>query len=372
MKFDILSYRLYNQRLSQTGFVSPAEVVSWFGAVQAQDYAGAKWALGQRTKNATEAEIDTAFDEGKILRTHVMRPTWHFVAPADIRWLLKLTAARVHAANGYQYRALEIDPALRSRSQTVMEKALRGGKYLTRDEIAETLTQAGISSQIQLKVTYLVLSGELDGLLCSGPRRGKQFTYALLEERVPPGQHLDRNEALAELTRRYFTSHGPATILDFVWWSGLTSAEAKSGLEMVRSEFAREIIADQTYWFKDGGVVSREKSPAIHLLPDYDEYGVGYTDRRLIYDSSNDGLLDARGAFLAQYTLAIDGQIMGTWKRTLKKNSVTIEVVPFRALKKSETKAIVEAGERYGKFLELPVLFLFQEHPGEQRKSRSV
>jgi hypothetical protein len=372
MKIDILSYRLYNQRLSQTEFTSPADVVSWFGAVQAQDYAAAKWALGQRMKNATEAEIDRAFDEGKILRTHVMRPTWHFVAPTDIRWLLKLTAARVHAANGYQYRALEIDPALMNRSQTVMEKALRGGKYLTRDEIAEALAQAGISPKIQLKVTYLVLSSELDGLLCSGPRRGKQFTYALLEERVPPGRDLDRGEALAELTRRYFASHGPATLQDFVWWSGLTNTDAKSALEMVRRELSSEIIAAQTYWFKDVGTVAREKPPAIHLLPDYDEYGVGYTDRSLIYDASHDGHLDARGSFLAQYSLVIDGQIMGTWKRTLKKNSVAIEVVPFRDLKKSETKPCIEAGERYGKFLRLPVLFLFQEHPGEQRKSRSV
>ncbi len=183
---DIPSYRLHNQRLSQTELTSPVEVVTWFGAVQAQDYAGAKWALGLRLMNATEAEIDRAFDEGKILRTHVMRPTWHFVAPADLRWLLKLTAPRVHAANGYQYRALEISASLMQRSQTIFEKALSGGKYLAREELALALKQAGISSEDQLKITYLVLSSELDGLICSGPRRGRQFTYALLEERVPP------------------------------------------------------------------------------------------------------------------------------------------------------------------------------------------
>jgi hypothetical protein len=354
MKIDILSYRLHNQRLSQTEFTAPVEVVSWFGAVQAQDFAGAKWALGQRLKDATEAEIDRAFNEGKIFRTHVMRPTWHFVAPADLRWLLKLTAPRVHVANGYQYRALEISSSLMQQSQTIFEKALSGGKHLSREELAVALRQAGISSEDQLKITYLVLSSELDGLICSGPRRGKQFTYALLEERVPPARTLSRDKALAELTRRYFTSHGPATLQDFVWWSGLTSADAKNGLEMLGAELASERISDQMYWFRDVGQVTKESSPAVHLLPDYDEYGVGYTDRSFIYDTSHDDLLDARGSFIAQYIIVIDGQIRGTWKRTVKKNSVAVEINPFRALKKAETNAVTQAVEGYAKFLDLP------------------
>jgi hypothetical protein len=354
MKNDILTHRLHNQCLSQTSFTDPARVVSWFGAVQAQDFAGAKLALGQRMRNPTEAEIDRAFDKGKILRTHVMRTTWHYVAPADIRWLLKLTAPRVHTANGYQYRALGISSSLIHQSQKILEKALKGGKYLTREELASALEQAGISSEIQLKITYLVLSSELDGILCSGPRRGKQFTYALLEERVPPAQALDREAALAELTRRYFTSHGPATLPDFVWWSGLTSTDAKSGLEMVRAELTSEKISDQLYWFKDVGEIKKESSPAIHLLPDYDEYGIGYTDRTLIYDTIHDSLLDARGSFLAQYIIVIDGQIRGTWKRTLKRNSVMVEVNPFRALKKTEMKAVTQAVEDYAGFLDLP------------------
>jgi hypothetical protein len=371
MKIDILAYRLHNQCLSQTIFSEPVQVVSWFGAVQAQDYAGAKWALGQRLPNTTETQIDKAYDEGKILRTHIMRPTWHFVAAEDIRWLLKLTAARVHAAMGSVHRSLGIDSTLIHRSQTVVENTLRGGQFLTREELSLALKQAGISSDNQLKITYLIGSGEVDGLLCSGPRRGKQFTYALLEERVPSTRRRDHDEALAELTRRYFTSHGPATLQDFVWWSGLTVADAKSGLEMIGTELASERIDDQTYWFKDIGEIKKERSPAVHFLPDYDEYGIGYTDRALVYDNSNDKFLDARGAFLAQYTLMIDGQIMGTWKPTLKKNSVTMEVVPFRALHKGEIKAMVAAGEKYGKFLGLPVLFVNKEYSNEQRKSRS-
>ena len=361
MKIPIISYRLHNQCLSQTRFTDPADLVRWFGAVQSQDFAGAKWALGQRLTNMTEAEIDRAYNEGKILRTHVMRPTWHFVAPEDIRWLLELTAPRVHTANAYQNRSLGIDSDLLRRSQAVLEKALEGEKYLTREELAQALKQAGISPEIQLKITYLILGSELDGIICSGPRRGKQFTYALLEERVPPGRRLDRDEALAELASRYFASHGPATLRDFVWWSGLTTADARSGLEMIKSQLASEAIEDQTYWFKEISEIKAEKSPAVHLLPDYDEYGIGYleSDRKMIYDHAHDRKLDARGAFLAQYALVIDGQIMGTWKRTLKKNAASIEINPFRALTRSEVKAISESAERYGTYLGLPIVLTF-------------
>jgi hypothetical protein len=360
MRIDIPLYRLHNQLLSQTSFTDPAEVVSWFGAMQSQDFAGAKWAVGQRLPGATETEIDRAFNEGRILRTHVMRPTWHFVVPADIRWLLKLTAPRVHAANGYQYRALGIDPVLMSRSQSIIEKTLKGGNHLTREELAASLEQAGITSDIQLKVTYLVLSSELDGLICSGPRRGKQFTYALLEERVPSVPTLDREQALAELTRRYFSSHGPATLQDFTWWSGLTNAEARNGIETVQSQLTCETIDDQKYWFSETGKMTTERSLAVHLLPDYDEYGVGYADRGHIYNTSHDGHLDSRGSFIAQYIVVIDGLIVGTWKRTLKKNLVSIEVVPFREWKKNEMSAIQERGEQYGKYLGLPVSIEFQ------------
>ena len=358
MTFDITSYRLHNQRISQADLATPTDVVSWFGAVQSQDFLGAKWAIGLRTNGLNEADVDRAYADGSILRTHLLRPTWHFVTPADIRWLLALTAPRVRAQLRYMDRQLELDNALLERSNTVLEKTLRGGKHLTRVELGSALEERGINTD-DLRLTHLVMHAELDGVLCSGPRQGKQFTYALLEERVPQTNALERHEALAEITKRYFTGHGPATLKDFVWWSGLSVTDAKRGLETVKSEFEHEILMDETYWFSP----SQPKKPVTKavLLPSYDEYTVGYTDRRAIFDASHADKLDARGSILAQNAILVHGRVVGAWKRTLKKNSVVMAATLFKEMKKNETHAIIEAAERYANFLNLPFSLDFGE-----------
>ena len=352
--FDITRLRLHNQRLSTTTFENPADVVGWLGAVQSQDYAGAKWALGQRIRNATDAAIEQAFNEGAILRTHVMRPTWHFVTPEDIRWMLALTAPRVNALCATYYRKLELDTATFKRSNALLTKALQGGKQLTRAELTSLFQKNGIASDDLLRFTYLIVRAELDGIVCSGARRGKQFTYALLDERAPHARTLERDEALAELAKRYFVSHGPATLKDFVWWSGMIMADARKGLDSIRSQLISEVENGQTYWFGDS-TPARTSSPTVHLLPDYDEYTVGYTDRSAIFDLTHTNKLDSRGSELAQYTIVLDGHIAGTWKRILRKNHVVIEFVRFRTLTEAEYCAITDAAERYGKFLGLPV-----------------
>src|SRR6266545_1542507 len=248
MTLDITSYRLHNQRLSQTNLTNPAEVVNWLGAVQSQDFTGAKWAIGLRTSGLTEADVDRAFAEGSILRTHVMRPTWHFVTPADIRWMLALTAPRVRALLAYNDRQLEIDKVTLKKSDDVLAKTLGGGKQLTRLELGTALQKSKINTD-DLRLTHLVMHAELSGVICSGARQGKQFTYALLEERVPPAKVLEHDEAVVELARRYFTSHGPAILKDFIWWSGLSSIDAKRGLEAIKPELEHEVINDETYWF---------------------------------------------------------------------------------------------------------------------------
>src|SRR5438270_2674002 len=232
INLDIAQRRLHNQHITRRTLETPEALVEWLGAVQAQDYAAAKWALGLRLPGVTDDDIEQAFTGGTILRTHVMRPTWHFVSSADIRWLLALTAPRVHAANAYWYRRVGVDETTVGHSMDVLANALQGGKQLTRDELASALKLAGIVTEGEQRVTYIVMRAELDGLICSGARRGKQFTYALLAERAPHPRMLARDEALAELTMRYFMSHGPAAIRDFVWWSGLTAADAKAGLAM--------------------------------------------------------------------------------------------------------------------------------------------
>lgn len=352
---NIPEQRLFNQHISKQTFQKPSQVTQWLGAVQAQDYVAAKWAVAQRTKGVSDSTIDQAFDNGEFLRTHVMRPTWHFVVPQDIRWLLALTAPRVHAANAYQYRRLELDKNTFKKSNAALTKALRDGKQLTRAELASVLQQAGIDTNNLLRLTYLILSAELDGILCSGVRRGKQFTYALLDERVPAAKTLSRDEALAELTRRYFTSHGPAIEEDFMWWSGLIRADVRSGVEMVKRQLEHDVMKNQIYWFAASMTTAKVGRQATYLLPNFDEYIVGYTDRSAIFDSSHVNKLDARSNPLFQHTIVINGQVAGTWKRTLKKDTVIIEINPFTPFTKSEKQTIIAAAENYGRFLEMPV-----------------
>jgi hypothetical protein len=352
MTLDIPGSRLHNQFLSQTNLTEPSQVLAALGAVQSQDYAGGKWGLGLRTKGATDTGIDQAFNEGKILRTHILRPTWHFVAPEDIRWMLALSAPRVHAVNGFMYRQQELDKTVIKKSYAVLEKALQGNKQLTRPELGTAFEKAGIPAQ-GVRLGYFMMSAELDGLICSGGRRGKQFTYALLEERVPKVRAWERNEALAELTRRYFATRGPATLHDFTWWSGLTMADAKEGIESLKSQFVSEMIDGKTYWFDNSVTPVQEKSPTAHLLPNYDEYFIGLKDRSAIGTVIGQFDLDANDPAFIAHIIIVDGQIVGGWRRTLKKNEVLIEYMLVVELTKAQQRAVDRAASQYGEFLNL-------------------
>jgi hypothetical protein len=341
----IAGLRLNNQCITGTGTTRPEDVVAWLGAVQAQDYLAAKWALALRMrKSGTNAEIDQALDEGRILRTHVMRPTWHFVTPSDICWLLELTAARTQRALAYAYRQFELDPAMRLRVLSVFEHALRDGQYLTRGELGFELARAGIAAS-GIRLALLAIHAESEGILSSGPRRGKELTYGLLALRVPPAPRLSRDEALAELTKRYFKSHGPATIRDFVWWSGLTAIEARRGLEINGGR--HHAVDGLTYWTIGDRPSRRTRRKNIHLLPIYDEYLVAYRDLEAVPRRA--GL---RGTL--QQALLVDGQVAGTWKGVRKTDSVVIDVVAHRRLTAPEREALAQAAARYGRFLEMP------------------
>jgi hypothetical protein len=352
--FDLARQRLRNQQLSSPHFTRASDVVKWLGAVQAQDYYGAKWGLGQRMLSASDEDIERAFAEGKILRTHIMRPTWHFVSPADIRWMLKLTAPRVNACNSHYYRRLELDERVFRQSNKALAAALRGGKHLTRDALRNVLQHGGISTS-GLRLVYILARAELDGVICSGARQGKQFSYALLDERAPRTKDLSRDESLAELARRYFASHGPATVQDFVWWSGLTVADAKAGVEMTKRRLMQEVVDGQTYWLTASSPVARGSSQAAYLLPTYDEYLIAYKDRSVALDSIHGKQAIRRNPVFSS-SIVIAGRVVGSWKRSFKENSVVVTIIPFSSLGKSERQSVDEAAQRYGSFLNMRVV----------------
>jgi hypothetical protein len=350
---DIARQRLLNQHIALPIFKRAEDVVVWLGAVQAQDYSGAKWALGLRLQGASDRDIEQAFNTGAILRTHLLRPTWDFVTPGDIRWLLALTAPRVRAANAYMYRKLELDNAVFKRSNSVLRKVLQGGNQLTRDELRPLLRKAGIATDGEFRTSYLLMQAELDGIICSGVRSGKQFTYALLDECVPNAKTLGRDEALAELARRFFMSRGPATAQDFAKWSGLTLADARTGLEATSTHLQHEVVGEQTYWFSASKRSKRAIPLTAFLLSIYDEYVSGYKDHSAAVDEENSVRLRALRNALTNI-IVVDSQIVGAWKRTLKKDAVVIETNLFSRLTRAANRAVAAAAHQYGVFLGLP------------------
>ena len=344
--------RLANQGITVVGRRRAADVVAWFGAMQAQEYAAAKWALAMRLDGATDAAVERAIDQGQILRTHVLRPTWHFVAPADIRWMLQLTAPHVHRAMSYYDRQMGLDTATLARATTVVERALGEGRHLTRAELGVSLSLAGVEVKGP-RLAHIAMYAELEGVICSGPRRGKQFTYGLIADRAPRAVVLPRDEALAELVRRYFRSHGPATIRDFVWWSGLSTADTKRGLEMNRAR--REDVDGLAYWTLGGGSPRRSRRATVHLFPVYDEYFVAYRDRLAVphgVPATAPKAPVVHGYTTFQNVIAVAGQVVGTWRATRRGGGVTIEVRPGRRLTMPEQRSLARAVAQYGRFVE--------------------
>ena len=346
---DVVGERLARQFLTTRGPADAAGAVHALAAVQAQDCVGAKWAVALRTRGATDAEVEQALSDGSILRTHVLRPTWHFVHPGDIRWMLALTAPRVKAAMAYYDRKLELTPAVYRRSNAAIVRALRDGEHLTRAELARAIQGAGVAPASGQHLGHLMLRAELEALVCSGRRRGKQFTYALLDERVPPMPALGRDEALLELTRRYFATRGPASARDFAWWSGLTMRDVKRGLELAASELQRVRVEGRDLWR-----TGREGAPgtsSAHLLPNYDEYVVGYKDRGAIARRLGDAQRGGGANLLFSHVALMDGELVGSWTRTLGKGTVVVDLTPLTRLTPGEEPRIGEAAKLYGDFL---------------------
>jgi hypothetical protein len=349
---EIARLRLHNQLLSHSSARTPAEVVAWLGAVQAQDFAGAKWSLGLRLPEATEATIDQALRDRSIVRTWPMRGTLHFVAAADVRWLLPLLAPRMVARAAGRYRQLGLDEATFGRSAEVLSRALQGQRLLARPDLYALLEANGISTAGQRGIHiigYLAQTGHI----CEGPRAGAQPCFALLDEWVPPGAPLAREEALARLAQRYFTSHGPATVQDFAWWTGLPVGDARLALQLAQGALTSIPIEDNTYWLSPE-MPAKLPSPQADLLPGFDEFMLGYTNRSAALAPRHRPLLTpTNGVFSA--TLVVDGQVVGIWRRTLRKQGVAIELLPFAPLTAGQRELLEPALARYGAYLGLPV-----------------
>lgn len=336
--------RLVVQRLSADPLGSPAAVVRWLGTLQAQEYAEAQWSIARRMGEQAEVTddlVEAAFASGAIIRTHLLRPTWHAVAADDLRWMLALTAPRVHAVNKYWYKKLGLDDDVLTRALSVVDATLGDGAPRTRPELAAALAAAGLVADGH-RLSYLMMYAELEGVICSGPRRGKQQTYMSLDARVGPSAPLDREQALAELTSRYFRSRGPATVKDFTTWSGLTVADATVGLGLVGDELIAETDGDGTTFWSAPDAPPPASATGAHLIPTYDELTLAYRTHRIVLPTP------PPPAGLLERPILMDGVTIGSWRRTLTARTVTVAATLFTAVDGDALEAEIA---RFGRFL---------------------
>jgi hypothetical protein len=351
---DLMWMRMVSSGLTGTPFSNPAEAVGWHLAMQAQEYGPAKWSVGQRSRGLADADLDEAVREGSIVRTHVLRPTWHFVAAEDLRWLLALSGPRVHAWSARRYRELGLDGRTRARGERLIVEALSGGRRLTRKELAAELDRRRFDREGQ-RMAYLLMHCELERVIGSGGLAGKQQTYVLLDGRVPDGPKIDRDEALARLVRRYLQSHGPATVKDMSWWSGLTMGDLRRALGDLGGAVRSEEIDGMTFWaLADAG---RPPAPrGAHLLQTYDELIVGYTESRLWGDPGARRTAEAWASRMLPTGIALIGdRVAGHWRRTIGRNGVELAVRLHHGVGPAGRKAVEAEARRFERFLGLPV-----------------
>jgi len=341
---DIANSRLVSQQIAGTKFKTAKEVVGWMGAMQAQDYAMVKWAVGIRFLNSTDQTVQSAVDKGEIIRTHLLRPTWHLASADDIHWILELSAPQIKPAMKSRHKQLELSKTVLMKSNSILEKSLVGGKHLTREEILVELGKAKIATDNN-RASHLLAWAELEGIICSGALKNGKQTYALLEERVPKPRSLTRDEALAKLAKIYFTSHCPATLQDFIWWSGLSVGDSKRAVELTRSNFIQESIGPQSYLLPSSFSIPKIEKESAYLLPAFDEFIISYKDRSAALPfEEHKKTISNNGIFWP--VVVVNGQVKGTWKRTIKKEKVILEaqlfIQPSKSLKSSIEKGSIQ------------------------------
>ena len=346
---DVANTRLHSQQIAATKFKTAEDIVGWMGAMQAQDHVMAKWAIGVRLPGVTNNLIETALATGQIIRTHVLRPTWHFALAKDIEWMIDLTAPRIKQAVKPRYKELEFTPSIIKKSNTIIGKALTGNKHLTREQLAAELNRAKIATDNN-RMTHLMLEAEMEKIICSGAVKNKKQTYALFYERVPSAKPLNKDEALAKLAKKYFASHCPATLQDFKWWSGLKSSDAESALEMIKRDLISEKINSQTYWLTNTSFGTQSVVNAF-LLPAFDEFIVSYKDRSACLSfHSYKKVISNNGIFWP--AIIINGQIKGTWSRMIQDDTVFIKLQFFQPPNKTVKNLVQKESQKLGYFLD--------------------
>lgn len=345
---NIPHLRLATQTLIDSSLLSPKELVAKMGAIQAQDYNMSKWAIGIRLTDWNEKQIEDVMNRGGILRTHILRPTWHLVAAEDIRWMLALTAPKIKSAVRSRDRDLGLTEDVFKQSHCFIEKILGEGKHLTRQEIKDELLKKGLSTN-NFQIAHLMFRAELDALVCSGVSSGKKQTYALLDERVPPYAPLSKEESIGLLTRKYFAGHAPATIDDFIWWSGLSKNDAKKGIEMNSTYLCSMQIADRLYWMPIDLTCSLP-TETIHLLPAFDEYIISYKNRSdVISPEHYNKIIVSNGIF--KPAIVLNGKVIGTWRNITEKKNKAVDVALFEKISDKQHETLENALSLFSSFL---------------------
>jgi hypothetical protein len=350
---DIVQLRLLSHRLRHRRFEKPQDVVSWFGGMQAQDYGWTKWAIGLRCAAAKEVKVEDAFADRDIVRTWLMRGTIQVTSADDVRWILQLLAPRLMNQSARRLKQLELDEKTLLDSFDVLIGALENEGFQTRYALLAALDEAGITMTGQRGYHILRQAG-LRGLVCFGPEKGKEQQFGLLDASASTGPEMTRDEALSKLAARYFRSHGLASVQDFVWWSGLTSGDARKGLELAKSQLTQTNHEGDVYWCFENDKAESHSPTTVRLLPAYDEYYLGYKNRDAILDSRFDSNAVSSGGVFRPM-IVVDGQIKGIWKRKMDGDQMLITPILFESLNKQEKGALTAATEEYGQFLETEV-----------------
>jgi hypothetical protein len=354
---DIPSLRLASQQLGHGRMTTPEGMVSWLGAVQAQDYEGGLWSIGLRLPGSTRREVEKALDDRKIVRTWAMRGTLHMVPADDVGWILSLVAPRMVRLHARREKELGLTTEDLRKGRELVTAALEGGRSLTRPEIYRVFAEEGLSPEGQRGFHILFRLG-IEAVICFGARRGKEHTFVLLDEWVGHGADPEREEALAELTRRYFTSHGPATLQDFSWWSSLPSADARAAIELLAREITTHEIGGKTFFSAAGQDLYTGHD--AHLLPPYDEFFIAYRDRSAFIDPAD---LARTGTRLSSFPFIIGGRAAGTWKKVPRKGAMVIRTRSFARLDRADVDALDAAVERYAAYLGMPGAHHHEEDP---------